>query len=277
MRNSIDEEGIMTNNIHPTAIIDPSAQICDNITIEPYAVIGKNVKINAGVKICANAYIEYTEIGRNTIVSSGAVIGTPPQDLGYKGEKTFVKIGEDCQIREHVTINRASGEGLCTTLGNNSLLMTGAHIAHNCQVGNNVIMANLATLGGHTIIEDFVFLGGMVAVHQNVKVGEMAIIGGFSATRQDIPPYSKCDGRIASIIGLNTVGLRRRGLSQDERNLLKKAFSYIWYSNLNNKEALQKIKNEIPSNKYVDHLVNFIENSKRGINKRLRNVVDDSE
>ena len=257
----------MADNIHPSAVIDPSAQIAENVKIAPYVAIGPNVIIKSGVEIFPNAYLEHCEIGENTIISSGAVIGTGPQDLGYGGESTKVVVGDNCQIREHVTIHRASGEGKETRIGNNCLLMVGAHIAHNCELGNNVILANLVTLAGHVIIEDYAFLGGMVVIHQNVRIGEMTIMGGFSGTRQDLPPYAKTEGRPAGIIGTNTIGLRRRGLTPEERTNLKKAFNLIWFSGLSTQHALDQIKAEIPTNKYIEHLVNFINTSKRGVTK----------
>lgn len=258
----------MTNLIHTGAIVDPTAEIAENVEIGPFAVIGKNVKLGSGVKIAPNAYLENCEIGDNSVIYAGAVIGTAPQDLSYKGEFTKVIIGQNAQIREHVTINRASGgEGQCTIIGDNCMLMTGAHVAHNCKLGNNVIFANLVTLGGHVEVEDFVFLGGMSVIHQFVRIGEMTIMSGFSASRQDIPPYSKMDGRPARVAGTNVVGLRRRGLSQEERTAVKNAYKYIWYSDLNTKNAIEKIRQEIPMNKYVEHLLNFIETSKRGITK----------
>lgn len=257
----------MNTNIHPAAIIDKSAQISDNVKISPYAIIGENVIIHEGVEIYPHAYLEHCEIGKNSVISSGAIIGTAPQDLGYKGEATKVIIGENCQIREHVTVNRASGEGNLTRVGNGCLLMTGSHVAHNCKLGDNVILANLATLGGHVTIENFAFIGGMVVLHQHVRVGEMAIMGGFSGARQDIPPYAKTDGRPASIIGLNSIGLKRRGLTPDERKELKTAFNYIWFSGLNTRQGIEKIRENITNNKYVDHLVEFIQSSKRGVTK----------
>jgi UDP-N-acetylglucosamine acyltransferase len=257
----------MATNIHPSVIIDPSAKIADGAKIAPYAVIGPNVKIASGVSIFPQVYLENCEIGENTTISTGAVIGTAPQDLGYKGELTRVIIGDNCQIREHVTVNRASGEGNVTKIGNSCMLMTGAHVAHNCQLGDNVILANLVTLAGHVSVGDFAFIGGMVVIHQNVRIGEMTIMGGFSGTRLDLPPYAKTEGRPAGVIGINTVGLRRRGLNQEERTNLKKAFNLLWYSDLNTKQAIEKIKEEIPANKYIDHLIEFMLTTKRGVTK----------
>ncbi len=257
----------MTTNIHPTAIIDKTAIIADGVKIHPYVVIGAEVKISSGTEIFSQAFLEHCEIGENCIISSGAVIGSAPQDLSYKGEKTKAIIGNNCQIREHVTVNRASGEGNSTEVGNECLLMTGSHVAHNCKLGNNIILANLVLLGGHVSIEDFTFIGGSCVVHQNVRIGEMSIMGGFTGTRQDIPPYSKIDGREGRVIGTNAIGLKRRGLSLEERSTLKKAFNYIWYSELNTKQAIEKIQEELPANKYTEHLINFIQTSKRGVTK----------
>jgi len=255
------------SKIHPSCYIHETAEISDNVEIQPFAYIGENVKISTGAKIFSGAHLEYCEIGENTIIATGAVIGTPPQDTGYKNENTKVVIGKNCSIREHVTVNRASGEGNATKIGDNCMIMTGAHIAHNCELGNNVILANLVTLAGHVHVGEFAFIGGMVVVHQNVRIGEMTIMGGFSGTRQDIPPFAKTDGRPARIVGTNVIGLRRRGLNQEERTAVKNAYKYIWFSGLTTSQALEKIKTEIPTNHHVDMLINFIETSKRGVTK----------
>jgi UDP-N-acetylglucosamine acyltransferase len=255
------------SNIHPTAIIDPSAEISEGVEIGAYAIVGANVKLEKCVKLMPQSYVEYSEIGEGTVIHPGAVIGTAPQDLGYKGDASKVIIGKNCLIREHATINRASGEEKATVIGDNCMLMTGCHIAHNCEIGNNVILANLATLAGHVSVGDYAFLGGTIVVHQNVRIGEMVIMGGFSGTRQDIPPYAKTEGRPAGIIGINVIGLRRRGLTQDERTNLKKAYNLIWFSDLNTHQAIEKIQQEIPSNKYIENLINFMLTSKRGVTK----------
>ncbi len=253
--------------IHSTAVIDPTAEIDPGVKIHSYAVIGPDVKISSGTEIFPHTYLEHCEVGENCIVAPGAAIGTAPQDLSYKGEKTKVIVGNNCQIRENATINRASGEGNVTQVGNNCLFMIGAHVAHNCIIKDEVCIANNALLGGHVLIEDNVFIGGAVVLHQFVKVGEMTIIGGFSGARQDLPPYAKVDGRPGRIVGINSIGLKRKGLSVEDRTLIKKAFHYIWFSELNTQQALERIREEIPSNKYVDHLVEFITTSKRGITK----------
>ncbi|HSA07126.1 MAG TPA: acyl-ACP--UDP-N-acetylglucosamine O-acyltransferase [Candidatus Gastranaerophilales bacterium] len=253
--------------IHSTAVIDSGAEIAQGVKIHPYAVIGAEVKLGAGAEIYPHTFLEHCEIGENCIIATGASIGTAPQDLSYKGEKTKVIIGNNCQIRENATINRGSGEGSVTKLGNNCLLMIGAHVAHNCNIGNNVNIANNVLLAGHIHVEDYVFIGGAVVMHQFIRVGEMTIVGGFSGSRQDLPPYAKIDGRPGRVVGINSVGLKRRGLSVEDRTSIKRAYNYLWFSELNTQQALERIREEIPSNKYIDHLVEFMTSSKRGVTK----------
>lgn len=252
--------------------------IHETVKLHPYAVIGPNVSIGANCEIFPHTYLEHCEIGENCIISPGAVIGTPPQDISYKGEPTKVIIGNNCKIRENVTINRgANKDDGITEIGNDCFIMTGAHIAHNCKIGNNVIIANNVLLAGHIVVEDFVFIGGAVVMHQFVRVGEMAIVGAFTGTRQDLPPYSKIDGRPGRVAGINVVGLKRRGLSLEERTLIKRAFNLLWFSGLNTQQALERIRKEIGSNKYVDHLVDFMVSSKRGVTKLSGKGEDEDE
>lgn len=242
--------------------------IHETTKIHPYAVIGPEVKIGANCEIFPHTYLEHCEIGENCKISPGAIIGTAPQDISYKGEPTKVIIGDNCHIREHVTINRgANKEDGLTEIGNECFIMTGAHIAHNCKIGNNVVIANNALLAGHILVEDNVFIGGAVVMHQFVRVGEMAIVGGFTGTRQDLPPYSKIDGRPGRVVGINSIGLKRRGLSLEERTLIKKAFNLIWFSELNTQQAVERIREGLSSNKYLEHLIEFIQSSKRGVTK----------
>lgn len=253
--------------IHPNAVIDPKAEIEDGVKIHSYAVIGPDVRIKTGTEVFPHTYLEYCDIGKNCIIAPGASIGTPPQDLSYKGEKTRAIVGDNCQIRENVTINRGSGEGTLTEVGNNCLLMIGSHVAHNCKIGNNVNIANNALLGGHILIEDSVFIGGAVVMHQFIRVGELTIVGGFSGARQDLPPYAKIDGRPGRVVGINSVGLKRKGLSLEDRTLIKKAFNYLWFSELNTQQAIGRIREDFPTNKYIDHLIEFLTTSKRGVTK----------
>lgn len=260
-------------NIDKTAIIHESAQIADDVVIGPYAVIGENVKLGSGVKIIANAYLEFCEIGEGTVISPFATIGTPPQDLGYKGEATKVFVGKNCLIKENVTINRAANAGdLTTRVGDKCLLMVGSHVAHNCQLEDEVILANLVTLGGHVQVGFGAFVGGMSVFHQNIRIGAMSITSGFSAARQDILPYSKCDGRPARPAGLNVVALKRRGVSLEDRTIMNNAYKILISPAYNTSQAIEEIKKNLPVNEYVDKMIEFVKTSKRGVTlKRISN------
>ncbi|MDD3436868.1 MAG: acyl-ACP--UDP-N-acetylglucosamine O-acyltransferase [Candidatus Gastranaerophilales bacterium] len=255
-----------------TAIIHKSAQIADDAIIGPHVIIGENVKIGSGVKIIANAYLEFCEIGEGTVISPFASIGTPPQDLGYKNEPTKVILGKNCLIKENVTINRASGEGNVTAIGDKCLLMVGAHVAHNCHLANEVILANLVTLGGHVSVGFGAFIGGMGVYHQHIRIGEMCIISGFSAARQDILPFSKNDGCPASATGLNVIALKRRGVSQEERTTINEAFKLLISPEYNTTQAIEKIKKEVKINKQIETMIDFIQSSKRGVSLKTHKV-----
>lgn len=254
--------------IHKTAIVDKNALIAPDVEIGAYAVIGKDVVIEAGCKIGESANIQYTKIGKNTRISPFASIGGEPQDLGYKQEKTRVIIGENCWIREFATVNRASGQGNNTVIGNNCLLMAYSHVAHNCTLGDSVIMANAATIGGHCHVGFGAFLGGLSVFHQNLRIGEMAIISGASAARLDIIPYCKAEGIPCLPVGLNAIGLRRKGVDNDSRNAIHKAIRILRNEQYNTTQALELIEKEFKGNKYVDNLVNFVRTSKRGCTLR---------
>ncbi len=252
--------------INKTAIIHNSAQIANDVEIGPNVVIGENVKLASGVKILASSYLEHCEIGENTVINPFSSIGTAPQDLGYKGEPTKAIVGANCLIKENVTINRAANCGDMTTrVGDKCLLMVGAHVAHNCKLEDEVILANLVTLGGHIHVGFGAFIGGMSVFHQNIRIGEMAIISGFSAARQDVLPYSKNDGRPAYPQGINVVALKRRGVSQEERTAIKEAFKYLISDKYNTSQAIEQIKKTISMNKYVEKMIEFVESSKRGV------------
>lgn len=261
--------------IHQSAVIDKTAQIAKNVEIGPNVIIGENVKLESGVKILGNAYLEHCEIGKNTIIHTFATIGTAPQDLGYKYEPTNVIVGKNCLIRENTTINRASGEGNSTIIGDKCMLMTGSHIAHNCKLENEVILANLVTLGGHIHVGFGAFIGGMGVYHQNIRIGELAIISGFSAARQDILPYSKNDGRPAYSCGINVVALKRRGVSQEDRTVINEAFKVLSSPDYNTSQAIAQIKETLPSNIYTEKMIDFVQSSKRGVslkNHTLSNI-----
>lgn len=257
----------MTNKIHPTAIIHETAKIGENVEIGAYTVIGENTVIEDNCKIAQSANIQFAHIGKNTRISPFASIGGEPQDLGYKNETTGVVIGENCWIREFSTINRASGEGN-TIIGNNCLLMAYTHVAHNCVLENNVIMANMATLGGHCHVGMGAFLGGGSVFHQNLRIGEMAIISGASAARLDIIPYCKAEGIPCIPMGMNAIGLRRKGIDKNSRDMIHKAIRILKNDQYNTTQALEVIENEIPNDEYVKKLVEFVRVSKRGCSFR---------
>lgn len=251
--------------IHKAAIIADDAIIGTNVEIGANAVIGPNVKIGNNVTIMPNAYLEYCEIGENTIISPFASIGTAPQDLGYKNEPTKSIIGKNCIIKEYATVNRASGEGKATIVGDKCLLMTSSHVAHNCVLENEVIMANLATIGGHCHVGFGAFIGGMSVFHQNLRIGEMCIISGFSAARMDVLPYCKGEGRPPLPHGINAIGLKRRGISQETRTNLKNALKILQSGKYLITKACDVIEQEVPQDEYVKKFVQFIRESKRGI------------
>jgi len=257
--------------IHPTAIVAKKAKLADDVEVGPYAIIGENVKIGPATIIGAFCNIEgNTTIGKRCQIFTGAVIGSIPQDLKYKNEKTFLEIGDDNIIREYCTFNPGTGDGGGTKVGNNNLFMAYSHIAHDCLVGNYCVIANNGTLAGYVTIEDRAVLGGLVAIHQFVRVGTLSIIGGCSKVVQDIPPYSTCDGHPAKVYGLNITGLERAGISKETIAQLGAAFKILFNSGLAIKHALEKIQSEIGSSSEIANLINFITNSQRGICRRPR-------
>lgn len=253
-------------NIHKTAIVSEKARLGRDLQIGPYTVIGDNISIGDGTKIGAHCVIEgNTSIGKNCEIFTGAVVGSRPQDLKYKGEKSFLEIGDNNTIREYCTLNPATKDGSKTVIGNNNLLMAYTHIAHDCNVGNGCIIANGGTLAGHVTIQDKAVIGGLVAIHQFVRIGALSIIGGCSKVVQDIPPYSTCDGHPARVYGLNLIGLRRNNIPQESIKKLDRAFKIIFNSGATVKHALEKIDKDLQSNQEVAYLLDFISNSERGV------------
>jgi UDP-N-acetylglucosamine acyltransferase len=256
--------------IHPTAIIDSKAEISEGVEIGPYSVIEKNVLIGEGTKIGPHVVIrEGTYIGKQCQISQFASIGEAPQFLGYKGEKTFLQIGDHNIIREFVTLHRGTIKGGGKTIiGNENFLMAYSHVAHDCQIGNQVVMANGATLAGHILIEDCAIIGGLAAVHQFCRVGTYAIIGGLTGVLLDIPPYTKAQGDLARLFGLNTIGLKRANFSEETLKALKKAYRIIFRSSLTLEKAMKRVaEDEISQTPEVQHFLQFIQCSKRGITR----------
>lgn len=257
--------------IHSTAIISKKAKLADNVTVGPYAVINDGVVVGSGTKIGNHCLLEgNTTIGKNCEIFTGAVIGSRPQDLKYKGVKVFLEIGNNNIIREYCTFNPGTEEGSKTVVGSGNLFMAYSHIAHDCQVGNNCVLANNATLAGHVMVEDMAVIGGLVAIHQFVRVGSLSIIGGCSKVVQDIPPYSTCDGHPAAVYGLNLVGLRRHKVSNDIIKELDRAYKIIFNSGFIAKHALEKLENGQVKSAEVKYLINFVKGSQRGLSKSCR-------
>lgn len=257
---------MINTQIQSTAQIAPSAQLAEDVEVGHYAIIGPEVKIDAGTKVGEHCVITgKTTIGKNCRIFTAAVVGSIPQDLKYRGEKTEIIIGDNNVIREYVTINLGTAASGKTVIGNNNLIMAYAHIAHDCLIGNHVIIANVGTLAGHIVIEDRAILGGLAAVHQFVRIGTLSIVGGCSKVNQDIPPYFMCDGNPVKARSLNKVGLERAGISKEARTNLKHAFTLLFNSGLTIPHALKKVEEEVPNLPEITRLVNFIKNSKRGI------------
>jgi len=255
--------------IHPTAIVHPDAQIHPSVKIEPYAIVGANVKIGRDTIVGAHAVIDgNTVIGERNHIFPGAAIGLMPQDLKYTGAPSRVQIGDDNTIREYVTINRATYADEVTEIGNHNLLMAYVHVAHNCVLGDRIIIANAVALAGHVTIEDSVTIGGIVGVHQFVRIGQLAMIGGKTKLVQDVPPYVLVDGTPSCVRALNQVGLRRAGISDRPEVLtnLKRAFRLLYRAHLPTTEALEQIQH-LPRSPELDHLCTFLRNSLDGKRK----------
>ena len=253
-------------SIHPTAIVDKKTRLADDVKVGPYAIIGPNVEIGKSTEIGAHAVVDgYTTIGEGCRIFTGACVGTAPQDLKYKGEKSFLKIGNNNIIREYVTMNPGTDEGGITSVGDGNLLMAYSHVAHDCKIGNGCIIANTGTLAGHVSLEDKVIIGGLAAIHQFVRVGKLSIIGGCSKIVKDIPPFSTCDGHPARVYGLNLVGLKRTGVSKEAISLLNKAFKILFYSGLSVRNAIDNAREAVESCAEVEYLLDFVKASERGV------------
>jgi UDP-N-acetylglucosamine acyltransferase len=257
---------LVRDMIHPTALISPKARV-DNLDVEigPYSVIEEDVSIRKGCKIGPYVHIQgHTEIGAGCSIFTGAVVGSIPQDLKYKGEKTYLKIGDNNTIREFVTINPGTSSGESTVIGSNNLIMAYAHIAHNCVIGDNVIIANAGTLAGHVTVEDFAVIGGLVGIHQFCRVGRHSIIGGCSKITKDIVPYVMADGHPAVPHGINKVGLKRRNFSAEKILLIEDAYRKLFRSGLTVEDAIKDIES-MGESEEISHIVEFVNLSERGI------------
>jgi UDP-N-acetylglucosamine acyltransferase len=255
----------------PLAYIHPSAQIADNVVIEPFTTIHKDVQIGEGTWIGSNVTImEGARIGKNCKIFPGAVISAVPQDLKFRGESSVVEIGDNVVIRECVTINRGTQHTNKTVIGNNCLLMAYVHIAHDCYIGNNVVLANCVNLAGHIEIDDYAIIGGMSAIHQFVKIGAHAFLSGGALVGKDIPPYVKAGRFPLSYVGVNSVGLRRRGYTTEQINHILDIYRILFVQHSNVSIALNIIEAQVPATPERDHIISFIRDSVRGIMKGFR-------
>ncbi|HWP35406.1 MAG TPA: acyl-ACP--UDP-N-acetylglucosamine O-acyltransferase [Thermodesulfobacteriota bacterium] len=253
--------------IHPSAIVDPKAELGRDVEIGPYAIVGPGVVVGDGTVLMAHAVVErFTRIGRGCRIHPFAVLGGAPQDLKYKGEETWLEVGDETVVREAATLNRgtAGGRGR-TVVGRRCLLMAYSHVAHDCVVGDQVVLANAATLAGHVTVEEHAILGGLAAVQQFVRIGAHAFVGGTSGVNQDVPPYCLVSGSPAALHGLNLVGLKRRGFPEETIRALKRAYQTIFRNGLTLARALEQVRAELGAVPEVRRLADFIEASTIGV------------
>jgi len=259
------EQDTPVSMIHETAIVHPDAQIGLNVQIGPYSVIGPHVVIGDGTRIESHVVIKpWTTIGENCWICTGAVLGGEPQDAKFKGERSFLRIGNRNIIREYVTIHRATGEDNETVVGDDNMLMAYCHVGHNCTLGSGIMMANTVGISGHVVVEDKAVFGGLTGVHQFVRIGKLAMIGGHSKIVQDVPPFMMADGRPARVCELNVIGLRRNGVPPKSRAGLRQAYKLLYRSNLNLSQAIETIDSEVEPSPERDYLLEFVRNIKFG-------------
>lgn len=252
--------------IHRTALIEPTAELGSDVAVGPYAIIGPRVTVGDHTQIAAHAVLERnTRVGRGVKIGYGTVIGNDPQDLKYKGEETWVQIGDGTIIREYCTINRGTTATGKTSVGQRCFIMTYVHIAHDCAIGSDVILANGIQMAGHVTVEDRAIISGLVPIHQFVRIGTYAFVGGGSRVNQDVPPYTKAVGNPVHLYGLNSVGLQRAGFSPEVKLALKRAYRLLFNSDLTVSQGIARARAELPSAPEVEKFLSFIEASQRGV------------
>jgi UDP-N-acetylglucosamine acyltransferase len=252
--------------IHPTALIDPSAHIGQDVEIGPWAMIGPQCVVGDGCRIGGRVTLERNvRLGQRVSLGVGAVLGGDPQDLKFRGEETWVEIGDDTTVREYATINRGTAHSITTKVGKHCFLMSYVHLAHDCQLGDHIIISNGTQLAGHVNVEDRAIISGLCAVHQFARIGRHSFIGGCSRVSQDVPPYVRAVGNPIKLFGLNSVGLQRSGFDEPVVRELKKAYRYCFRSDLNLSQGVEKARAEIELIPEVQHFLEFIEASQRGV------------
>ena len=255
-------------SIHPTAVVHPNAQVGESCFIGPYCVIGEHVTLGAGCKFYSHVVIDgHTALGARNEIFPFASIGLQTQDLKWKGGVTRVEIGDDNTFREYVTVNRATADGGVTRIGSHNHILAYAHVAHDCVLGDHIVMSNVATLAGHIVVEDYAVIGGLAAVHQFCRIGKMSIIGGCSKVVQDVPPFMLVDGNPAETRTINKVGLERNGVPEETQNVLKQAYRILFRDGMTISNALDRIEADLPAAPELKHLVRFARNSERGLCK----------
>jgi UDP-N-acetylglucosamine acyltransferase len=256
-------------SVHPLSIVEPGAELADDVSVGPFCYIEAGVRLGAGTKIDSHVTIKGgTSLGSGNYVGQGTVLGGDPQDRKYHGEPTFLSIGDDNVFREYVTVHRATGEGNTTTIGNRCYIMAFVHLGHNCVVEDDVMIANNCGISGHCTIEQFANIGGMTGIHQFCRVGKLAMIQGMSGIHRDMPPYMISAGRLAETIDINAVGLRRIGINQEARSALHKAAKFLFRTQLGTRNAIELVQQEVPQTEEVKYLIAFMERRYNGRNGR---------
>ena len=252
--------------IHPTALVDPSAELSPGVVVGPFSIIGPNVQVGPRTRIGSHVLIERdTRLGEECTISQGVVLGTDPQDLKYMGEPTTLVVGDRTVIREYATLNRGTGASGTTRVGSDCMLMAYTHVAHDCELGNHVILSNAVNMAGHVSIGDWAIVGGLTPIHQFVRIGPHAFVGGATRVHKDVPPYVKAAGSPMELYGLNSVGLQRRGFSDEVRRELKRAYRLFFASNHNVAQALARAREELRAIPEVEVFLTFFEATERGV------------
>jgi UDP-N-acetylglucosamine acyltransferase len=254
--------------VHSTAIVSSKAKLGSNVTVGAFAIIDDDVVIGDNCVIAPRCHIEYTEMGSGNYIGEGSMIGAAPQDFKYKNERSMVKIGDNNIIREYVSIHRATHEGSATVVGNNNFFMTMVHIAHDCKIGSKITIINNTGISGHSTVDDFAVLSGYTLIHQFVRIGSYAMVGGGTKLVKDVPPFMMINGNPSEIHGLNKLGLKRNGFSSERIKILEDLYSiFIRDKTLLLAEAVKKISETMPQNDDIKYFLEFVKNSKRGINR----------
>jgi UDP-N-acetylglucosamine acyltransferase len=255
--------------IHPTAVVDPGAELAEDVTVGPFCLVEANVRIGAGTRLDSHAVVKGgTTMGERNFVGQGAVLGGDPQDRKYGGEPTYLNIGDDNVFREFVTVHRATGEGQATTVGNQNFIMAYCHLGHNVTLRDYVTMANNTGISGHVTVEELVTIGGLTGVHQYCRIGKVAMIGGFSKVTRDVPPFMLVQGQDEAVHDINAVGLRRYGVSAETRLALHKACKLLYKSQLGLTNAMETVRREVKLHEEVEYLLKFEERRFQGKNGR---------